>query len=170
MAIAASAIVLVALVAAVYTLTRDRTQTPASTENIKSVTVAPTPGKTHVQTEATPTETPLKTVAAEPTPSQTRHASTPTNPVKENPQPNPTPKDENVQAKEPSPPEIPDPNKTNGPPLRPRRLPPGMTEEEAIRLADERRQAREAQRQAIEEQRKAMILRRIMRQQRRRQQ
>ena len=170
MAIAAAAIVLVALAAVVYTLTRDKTQTPANTENINSVTVAPTPNNTNVQVDATPAETPMKPVVALPTPSiETRRANTPTNPPRENPpQPKPTPKEEKAQDNPPSPPNIPNTNETNGPPVRPRRLPPGMTEEEAQRIMDERRQAREAERQADEEQRKAIILRRIMRQQRRR--
>jgi eukaryotic-like serine/threonine-protein kinase len=170
LAIAASAIVLVALAAVVYTLTRDKSQTPVSNENINSVTIAPTPGNTNVQTSATPTESPVTTVDAKPTPiPETRHANTPANPPKENPQPKPTPKEEKVQSNPPSPPNIPNSNETNEPSLRPRRLPPGMTEEEAQRIRDERRQAREEQRQAVEEQRKTMILRRIMRQRQRQQ-
>jgi eukaryotic-like serine/threonine-protein kinase len=167
LAIAASAIVLVALAAVVYTLTRDKSQAPASNENINSVTIAPTPKNTNVQADVTPAETPTKTVEAVPTPSiETRRANTPTNPVKENPQPKPTPKEENVQVNPPSPPNIPDSNNSNGLPVRPRRLPPGMTEEEAQRIMEERRQAREEQQRANEEQRKAMILRQIMRRRR----
>jgi serine/threonine protein kinase len=178
-AIAASAVVLIAVAAAVYTFTRNNPQTPATPESIQSA--QPTPqtintenqnnqqhAETVIETENQSTQTPTAS------PQAPRQTSVPSRPTRVDPQPAPQAEPAEAEA-ENEPPEPPDVG-PNGPlPRRPiRRMPrpgePGF--EEAIRIEQQRRAA-EATRQATQEQRRILLDRRreiLERERRRRQQ
>jgi eukaryotic-like serine/threonine-protein kinase len=176
-AIAASAVVLIAVAAAVYTFTRNNAQTPATPESVQTPPTAPLtsntenqqPAETTVETENQSTSTPTAS------PQAPRQTSVPSKPTRVDPQPAPQAEPEEAEA-ENEPPEPPDAG-PNGVPLprRPiRRMPrpgePGF--EEAIRIEQQRRAA-EATRQATQEQRRILLERRreiLERQRQRRQQ
>ena len=173
LAIAASAVVLIALAAVVYTFTRNSNQTPARTDKVQSAPTMPATNSTDNQTSATPAETPQKAESAAPTsnaPSTTeRHTNAPAKHAQAEAQPTLAPKDESAQTAQPTPPPVPTPDETNIPPFRRgrmRQLPPGMTYDEALRIAEERRRAADEQRRAAQEERKNMILRKLERQRR----
>jgi serine/threonine protein kinase len=168
--LAASAAVLVALAAGVYTFTRNSAQTPPSTANVESTPAAPQTSNTETQNGQQPGETVIviKKGGAETSNTAapiTRHTNVPpVKPVRENPQPVPAPADEDMEVDD-SPPDPPNPN----PKIR--RIHPGDPGfEEAIRLAQEQRRAGEEARRAAQEQRRQMLIKQrlILEQERRR--
>jgi hypothetical protein len=168
--LAASAAVLVALAAGVYTFTRNSAQTPPSTANVESTPAAPQTSNMENQNGQQPGETVIviKKGGAETSNTAapiTRHTNVPpVKPVRENPQPVPPPADEDMEVDD-SPPDPPNPN----PKIR--RIHPGDPGfEEAIRLAQEQRRAGEEAKRAAQEQRRQMLLKQrlILEQERRR--
>jgi serine/threonine protein kinase len=174
-AIVASASVLLALAAGVYTLTRSNNTAPTATPaesvrpDVQAEPTAPQPSNTN-------DEHPMKVVIIEKgkdtatlpdgaPPPVTRPIS-PARTAKTNPQPNPDPGNDAEDAGDNDTPEPPDPA---GPPIRRgtrRALPEGVPVEEAIQAAEERRREAEEQRRAAREQRRIMMLEqmRLMRQ------
>lgn len=175
-AIAASAAVLIALAAVVYTFTRNSDRTPAvNREKVESSPLAPATNNTENQNIAVaPAQTPpanaeIATPAPAATSTTERTRSAPAKHAQAEEQPTPTPKDESAQTAQPTPPPAPTPDETNIPPFRRgrlRQLPPGMTYDEAMRIAEERRRAAEERRLAAQEERRNMILRQMQRQRR----
>jgi serine/threonine protein kinase len=179
--IAASAAIIAALAAGVYTFTRNTTSpTPPSVESVQSPpTVSPTsntdnqngqqPGETVIVIKKGGTET-----SGSPSPI-IRHTNAPPNkPAKESPPPDPVVRDEDVQVDNPAP-DPPNPNSMADPRRFPaRRMRPGDPGfEEAIRMAVERRRAADEARRAAQEQRRQILLKQrelIDRARRRRQQ
>jgi serine/threonine protein kinase len=167
--IAASAAVLVALAAVVYTFTRNSAQTPPSTANVQSTPAVPQTSNTDNQTNNHNSQQPGETVIiikkgaqetnAVPTPT-TRHADTPqVKPVKVAPPHIPVPGDEAGPVRV-DPPEPPNPDPMADPRRRGRLRPrPGDPEfEEAMRAAEERRRAADEERHAAQERRRVILM------------
>lgn len=167
--IAASAAVLVALAAVVYTFTRNPAQTPPSTANVQSTPDVPQTSNADNHTDNNNGQQPGQTVIiikkgaqetnAGPAPA-TRHTDTPqVKPVKIAPLPVPAPRDEAGQVGV-NPPGPPNPDQIGPPPRRGRLLPrPGDPNfEEAIRAAEERRRAAGEERRAAQERRRLMLM------------
>jgi serine/threonine protein kinase len=173
LAIAASAALLVALAAAVYTFTRNNTTqpTPATPESIQNVTTTPGAGNTENQTNQqsaeTVNQTPSTPAAA---PQTTRQPTTPAKPTRAEARPDrtasPADREETEAENETPEPPVAGQQPAPLPPRRARILRPGDPEfEEMMRKAEE-------QRRAAQEQRRIMLQRRreILERERRRQQ
>jgi serine/threonine protein kinase len=169
--IAASAAVLVALAAVVYTFTRNPAQIPPSTANVQSTPAVPQTSNTDNHTENNNGQQPGETVIiikkgtqetnAVPTPT-IRHTDTPqVKPVKVAPPPVPfpAPRDEAGPIRD-NPPEPPNPDPMADPRRRGRLLPrPGDPNfEEAMRAAGERRRAADEERRAAQERRRLILM------------
>ena len=170
--IAASAAILIALAAAVYTFTRNSTQTTSGTANVQSTPAVPQASNTDNNTDNHNGQQPGETVIiikkggspepnAVPTPA-TRHADTPQGkPVKiaPLPVPVPAPRDEAGPISV-NPPEPPNPDPMADPRRRGRLLPrPGDPNfEEALRAAEERRRAADEERRAAQERRRLILM------------
>lgn len=183
--IALSVAVLVALAAVVYTFTRGKSQ-PASKESVQSQPVASPASNANNQNGATPVETPAETektaATPEPTPSKViiKHPDVPDDSANRDstskPAPKPEPREKRAQTngepETPETPETPDQDETGSRRRDRRNFPapgtPGY--DEAIRAAEERRQARQEQRRANEQAKRDLILQRMMERERRRQQ
>jgi serine/threonine protein kinase len=168
--IAASAAVLVALAAVVYTFTRNSEQKPPGIENIQSTPAAPQTSNTDNQTDNHNGQQPGETVIvikkggspetnAVPTPTS-RHADTPQDkPAKIAPLPVPVPRDEAGPIRV-NPPEPPNPDPMADPirrgRLRPRPGDPNF--EEVMRAAEERRRAADEERRAAQERRRLILM------------
>jgi serine/threonine protein kinase len=169
--IAASAAVLVALAAVVYTFTRNPAQTTPSTANVQSTPAVPQTSNTDNNTDNHNGQQPGETVIvikkggspetnAGPTPT-TRHTDTPQGkPVKIAPLPVPAPRDDEVGPVRVNPPEPPiadpmaDPGRRGR--LRPRPGDPNF--EELMRAAEERRRAADEERRAAQERRRLILM------------
>jgi len=168
--IAASAAVLVALAAVVYTFTRNPAQTTPTTANVQSTPAVTQTSNTDNQTDNHNSQQPGETVIiikkggspetnAVPTP-PTRHADTPQGkPVKIAPLPVPVPRDEAGPVRV-GPPEPPNPDPMADPGRRGRLRPrPGDPDfEEAMRAAEERRRAADEERRAAQERRRSIFM------------
>jgi serine/threonine protein kinase len=168
--IAASAAVLVALAAVVYTFTRNSAQTTPSTANVESTPAVPQTSNTDNHTDNHNGQQPRENViiikkgglpetSDVPSPT-TRHADAPqVKPVKIAPLPVPVPGDEAGPVRV-NPPEPPNPDLMADPQrrgrLRPRPGDPNF--EEAIRAAEERRRAADEERRAAQERRRLILM------------
>jgi serine/threonine protein kinase len=172
--IAASAAVLIAVAAVVYTFTRNTAQTPSSQESIQSTPTLPPTSNSATQSNPLPAETDNQLPATPETPPQEKTPATTATkqPAKVVIKSGTVHKPERVvvEADETDPPEPPDVG--DEPPNNPRRIPrriprPGDPQfEEALRLAEERRRAAQAARRAAQEQKRVIMLREIQRRRR----
>jgi hypothetical protein len=178
--IAASAAVLIAVAAVVYTFTRNNAHTPSSQETIQSTPALSPTSNSETQTNSLPAETTNGLPATPETPPQEKTTTTSTKqPTKVIIQSGTVHKPERVVVEDdddPELPEPPDPGERPDPRRPPRRIPrPGDPQfEEAMRAAEDARRAGEEARRAAREQRRLMLLKQrqemIERERRRRQQ
>ena len=175
--IAASAAVLLAVAAVVYTFTNTAPSTPSSQESIQSTPTSNTANQSNAQAAETANQLPATPDAApqEKTPQATAPARQPTKIIIKS---GPEHKPERVVVEEDDtePPEPPDPGERPDPRRRPRRiLRPGDPQfDEAMRAAEDARRAGDEARRAAREQRRLMLLKQrqqiLERQRQRRQQ
>jgi eukaryotic-like serine/threonine-protein kinase len=164
--IAASAAVLVAVAAVVYTFTRNNAQTPSSQETIQSTTTSSPTSNSETQSNPLPAEPVIPLPATPETPPQAQTSPTttsPKQPTKVIIQSGTVHKPERVVVEDddnPELPEPPDPGERPDPRRPPRRIPrPGDPQfDEAMRAAEDARRAGEEARRAAREQRRLMLL------------